>query len=126
MPITPNIADVVAALKTPRPPEPSKEVMHPGDTGDDMVLPPDPGFMGPINSIYQVAGGPQMPQAGPPPTLSARIDDEMDQAWREKRKHYEDPAMLNGLAHLGIAQRHQGMYPPAQYPDHYDFNKPLK
>lgn len=60
MPFTPDVTTVLDALKKPR--AEAQPVIHPPDTGDDMVVPPDPGYMGPINSIYQQAGGQsQMP-----------------------------------------------------------------
>lgn len=31
--------------------------------------------------------------------------------------------MLGGLLDLGLWRRHQGVYPPARFPDHYDFTK---
>ena len=49
---------MLAALKAKDKPE----VIKPGDTGDDMVLPPDPGFMGARPTITEVSGKPsQMP-----------------------------------------------------------------
>lgn len=56
--MTPNIADIVAALKTPRP---QGEVIRPGDTGDDMVVPPDPGYMAPSSPFMEVAAKSPMP-----------------------------------------------------------------
>ena len=28
-------------------------------------------------------------------------------------------SMLDGLVDSGVLKRHQGLYPPAKYPDHY-------
>lgn len=49
---------MIAALKQQAPPE----VLKPGDTGDDMVMPPDPGYMNPPTDRF-VSGHGAVPPA---------------------------------------------------------------
>lgn len=56
MQIDPNL--MIAALKA----QPQDGVIKPTDTGDDNVLPPDPGFMGAAQGPFvEVSGHGQMP-----------------------------------------------------------------
>lgn len=63
MPFTPDVTTVLDALKKPR--AEAQPVIHPPDTGDDMVMPPDPGFMGAISPNLQVPIGNYVGQLTP-------------------------------------------------------------
>lgn len=68
--------------------------------------------------------GQQMPEAAVYPDFASRYAGDVAPLEHANRQFVAGPNnMVDPLIDLGFWHRHQGSYPPARYPSHYDWKK---